>query len=1177
MKNDPPRARAATRRSSDTDAGRAGTRDSYEPPDIPTGAFVTVEGVRHYRIAAYHRMPPFLMSIASDADLWMFITSGGGLTAGRTDANGSLFPYETVDRLHDGRHHTGPVTLIRVERDGATPDLWGPFSELPRDAGHIERNIYKSTTGNRVVFEEIDHTLGLAFRYRWAASDEFGWVRTATLENRSGTTLRVAFLDGLRNVLPYGAHHSLYQRASNLVDAYKKSEVDRETGLGIYSLTAGITDRAEALEMLRANTVWCKGLADCTVSLAAEGVSAFRRGGTPSPETVLNGHRGNYLVTSNAVLETARALKWHMVADVGRSHVQIADLRRRLLDEDDLYLSVEQSLTRADESLRRNVGSADGIQLTACATTDAHHLANVLFNNMRGGVFAHDYDVPTADLLDLVHTRNRQAALRQEALLNSLPATITVAKLLEAARKTSDADFERICYEYLPIHFSRTHGDPSRPWNLFSIHVRDSEGGRVLRYEGNWRDIFQNWEALCASFPGFLPSVIAKFVNGSTVDGFNPYRVTRDGVDWERPDPDDPWSHIGYWGDHQIVYLLKLLEALARHFPGELERMLTREVFAYTDVPYRLKPCEEILRDPCSTIEYDTSAAALTGERERELGTDGRLLQGPDGSVYHVSLLEKLLVPALSKLSNLVPDAGIWMNTQRPEWNDANNALVGKGVSVVTLCYLRRYVAFLEDVAAGLEGETVRISNEVAGWLRALAAVLEDERGLLRSDGMEDRDRKRVLDALGGAFSHYRQGVYARGFSEKSDVPVSDVLALLSAARAFVEHSIRANVREDGLYHAYVLLEMSGDGREASIRPLREMLEGQVAVLSSGVLTADEAVRVLSALFDGPLYRDDQRSFMLYPMTRLPGFLERNAVPRDDALSVPLLRKLLESGETTILAEDAFGVYRFNGDLRSADGLAEALERLAAREEWSEAVPRDRAAVLALFEDVFGHERYTGRSGTMYAYEGLGCIYWHMVAKLLLAAQEAFFRAEGESCEPAVLETLAELYYRIRSGLGFEKAPDGYGAFPTDPYSHTPADGGAKQPGMTGQVKEEILTRLGELGVRVERGRICFRPTLLRPSEFLERADVFEYYGPRGQAGSAELRPGSLAFTFCQVPVVYEVVDGEGWTRLTLSDGSTSERASMCLDHDESRAVFDRMGRVVRIDVGVPKRMLCRA
>ena len=67
------------------------------------------------------------MSLASDTDLWMFVTSGGGLTAGRVDADGALFPYLTVDQLHDAHHHTGPVTLIRVERRAPGRVLWEPF------------------------------------------------------------------------------------------------------------------------------------------------------------------------------------------------------------------------------------------------------------------------------------------------------------------------------------------------------------------------------------------------------------------------------------------------------------------------------------------------------------------------------------------------------------------------------------------------------------------------------------------------------------------------------------------------------------------------------------------------------------------------------------------------------------------------------------------------------------------------------------------------------------------------------------------------------------------------------------------------------------------------------------------------------------------------------------------
>ena len=153
---------------------------------------------------------------------------------------------------------------------------WDPFAEAGDENPLIERNLYKNTIGNRLVFEEINHELGLAFRYRWAACDEFGWVRTATLENRAPLVARMTLLDGLRNILPYGAPLSLYQQSSNLVDAYKKSEVDPKTGLGIYSLTARITDRAEALEMLQANTVWCCGLERFKIHLSRRGEGLSR-------------------------------------------------------------------------------------------------------------------------------------------------------------------------------------------------------------------------------------------------------------------------------------------------------------------------------------------------------------------------------------------------------------------------------------------------------------------------------------------------------------------------------------------------------------------------------------------------------------------------------------------------------------------------------------------------------------------------------------------------------------------------------------------------------------------------------------------------------------------------------------------------------------------------------------
>jgi hypothetical protein len=212
----------------------------------------------------------------------------------------------------------------------------------------------------------------------------------------------------------------------------------------------------------------------------------------------------------------------------------------------------------------------------------------------------------------------------------------------------------------------------------------------------------------------------------------------------------------------------------------------------------------------------------------------------------------------------------------------------------------------------------------------------------------------------------------------------------------------------------------------------------------------------------------------------------------------------------------------------------------------------------------------------MYSYEGLGCIYWHMVAKLLVAAQEVALRATEDGSPDALRERLAGLYRRVRSGLGFEKSPSEYGAFPTDPYSHTPRHGGAKQPGMTGQVKEEILTRFGELGVRVEDGVVGFRPLLLDAGEFLEEPAVFSFFDVHGEAASIELDAGSLAFTFCQVPVVYRRVEGEGRVLVVASDGQEVSLPGDRLDEELSGQLFGRMGHIVRIEVDVSEGALRR-
>ena len=1132
------------------------------------GEYVTLLGEQFYCIRHYDRMPPFFMSIVSSADHWLFISSTGGLTAGRINAESSLFPYYTDDKVSENSVNTGPVTCLHVQRAGQ-PILWEPFSTCAPAGPHLARNLYKNVAGDKLVFEEVNQALGLTFRYAWRTGDRYGFVRTASLHNHGGEACTVRLLDGVQNLLPYGATVALQTGMSNLLDAYKRSELDPATGLGIFALSATLTDRAEPSESLKATVAWQVGLTAPTYLLSTLQLGAFQAGRPVTQEVDIKGRRGAYLLST--VLDLARGAEqsWSIVADVNRDHAAVAELLNLLAgDRQEVAGLLEQDIARGSAELLSLVAAADGLQHTADHLTTAHHFANVTFNIMRGGIFAGSGHVAKDDLLDFVRARNRTLLAPNRpgaAFLAGLPDSIFVADLYARAAATGVPDLIRLCYEYLPLTFSRRHGDPSRPWNHFSINLRDPDGRRRLDYQGNWRDIFQNWEPLAWSYPMFTLGMIARFLNATTVDGYNPYRVMRGGIEWEVPDPADPWSNIGYWSDHQIVYLQKLLEIAEEFQPRALAALLDQAIFSYADVPYRIRPYAALLRDPQQTIDFDRDKQGAIMRRTEELGADGKLVMAPGGGVLHVTLAEKLLVLLLAKLTNLVPEGGIWMNTQRPEWNDANNALVGKGLSVVTAAYLRRYIVFCRRLLA-TGGPSLGLSSVTSELLAAVHAILEEYQGQL-AGAFDPATRRAFMDALGAVAGDYRRLYYHDGLSgEIADVATGDVLALLDLALAYVDHTLRAAHCADGLYHAYNILRLAPGA--ASVNTLYEMLEGQVAILSSGLLNSDEALALCHTLRGSKLYRADQHSYILYPDRELPGFLRKNQVAAQEVEGLALIAALVQRGDRTLLVRDANGVYHFNGAFRNAQDVAAALQQLGADPALTPLVEAETPAILDLFEATFVHHAFTGRSGTFFAYEGLGSIYWHMVSKLLLAAQENYWWAREGTGDPATLEGLAAAYYDIRAGIGFNKSPGVYGAFPTDPYSHTPKGQGAKQPGMTGQVKEEILTRFGELGLRVQHGAITFAPVLLRPEEFLSAPAQFHYIDLAGESRTLDLPAGALAFTYCQVPVVL-VCGREPALEILYADGRREVTAGSTLSPTASAHLFQRDGVIARLVVNI--------
>ena len=133
-----------------------------------------------------------------------------------------------------------------------------PFSERQQGLVKTTRNLYKNKLGNKIKFEEINHDLGISFS-TWKTSDRFGFIREAWLENESSESISVSLIDGIQNILPWGIEPMLQMGSSNLADAYKRNELDIGSGLGVYSLSALIVDRAEPSEALKANTVWSLG------------------------------------------------------------------------------------------------------------------------------------------------------------------------------------------------------------------------------------------------------------------------------------------------------------------------------------------------------------------------------------------------------------------------------------------------------------------------------------------------------------------------------------------------------------------------------------------------------------------------------------------------------------------------------------------------------------------------------------------------------------------------------------------------------------------------------------------------------------------------------------------------------------------------------------------------------
>ncbi len=1062
------------------------------------GSLTKVNGVPYYKISNSEAMPPFFIQIPSSSDMWIFTSSKGGLTAGRKNAGGNLFPYETDDKLHSA-YDTGSRVVIKV--DGK---VWQPFEANGTNKYNITQNIYKSYYGDSLIMEEVNHDLSMSYSYKYETSEKYGFVKTSTIKNLTTSAKEIEVLDGLMNILPHGVNEGTQATGSTLVDAYKAAEIC-DNSLALYSLTTTINDSPNPIEVMKANIAYTT-LENADVYLSNDIIPAFVNGDISNVGKDAYGKKSAYFVVYKATLTDEKT--YSFILDTGYDHSMVAEIEKVLAKKDfaDLYVDIKQGT----EALINIVKNADGVQETADEVACSHHFLNTLYNVMRGGTFETDYDFDYNSFITFISTRNKNALTKTD-LLKEIEACKTVTELKEVASK--DTDLYRLALEYMPLSFSRRHGDPARPWNRFNINLKDENGEKISYYEGNWRDIYQNWEALGLSYPCYYENMVSKFVNASTADGFNPYRINTQGIDWEKPEPENPFAGLGYWGDHQIIYLLRLLKGLKNHFPQKLDEMLNLDIFSYANVPYAISTYEEILKNSKDTIYFDFDKDAKIEELEKEFGTDAKLILN-DGKVYTANLTEKLLVPLLSKVSNLLVGGGIWMNTQRPEWNDANNAIVGIGLSVVTTYHVKSYIEFMKTVFAN-KSETYKVTDKVVTWL------VKTCDSLVKFAGNYAGNEKALLDEMGYAFSDYRTDLYANGLNAKTELTSADIMKYLDAAEKAVDYTIEKN--KGDVYTTYNLLK-----DDFSVEAMRPMLEGQSAIVGSGSLDANTVDNLLSSM-KADLFSEKLRCHTLYPVRMTKRFADKNCI----SLNIEPING--------VVTKDINGKLHFAGDIQTAVTLKEKMDKACVSTDTQE-------ALLNEFENLFSHKKFNGRSEVMYKFEGIGCVYWHQNAKLALAVLESVQREKA--INEANAANLYKSYRELMSGFIYRKSPSECLAIPVEPYSHTSFAGKSEQPGMTGQVKESVIIRRIELGVTVDNGEISFDNWFVADSEY-----------------NAE---GKLNFSIYSIPVSYTLADTNCVT-VVYKSGETKEFANMTIDTETSLQIFERSENIEKIEVTFAK------
>ena len=339
------------------------------------------------------------------------------MPARRVNSDHALFPYYTDDKITEAAedHRQQDHRVGRGRRTGAPSGVAAVLRPGPRRLPHRAERLYKNAYGNKVIFEETNHDLGLTFRYQWSASERSATcARPVTPSLPPRTPAKVSVLDGIQNLLPHGVPEGLRRGGEQPRRRLPRSASWKAGTLGLYALERHHLRQGRAQRVpRRSNVVRSVGLDTPTVLLCSKQLNTFRTGGTIETETDIKAERGASPL-GDFELAAGEGKDWMMVADLGQSIRGVIQLKKDLQSPDQLRETVLADIEAGSERLIALVAASDGLQLAADRRRNIRHFANTMFNIMRGGIFDENYTIERADFMAYIDRANHKVFFKKQ-------------------------------------------------------------------------------------------------------------------------------------------------------------------------------------------------------------------------------------------------------------------------------------------------------------------------------------------------------------------------------------------------------------------------------------------------------------------------------------------------------------------------------------------------------------------------------------------------------------------------------------------------------------------------------------------------------------------------------------------------------------------------------------------